>query len=651
MSTLKFVQTPAVALYTGMSASATTCRVTPYPLDLDGNKLTITDFGDTPSFTVDPKVSTYEEICTFTGITDNGDNTATLTGLTRDVLSKSPYNTSGTGRLHGASAVIVFSDNPQLFNRLAAKENNETITGTWTFSVTPTITNAPSASTDAANKAYVDGVAVSGAPNASTTVKGLVELATQAETDARSTTGGTGALLVITPDKVRSTLLSDGVTDTGSANAYVLTPTPAITAYAAKQMFSFQAANTNTGASTVNISAIGTKTIKKQDGVTDLLAGDIVAGQLVVIEYNATSGFFQTVSPTGNFITSGAYNFGDGSDGNATIASGTTTLTRDMFYNNLTLQTGAILANGGYQIYVKGILTQQGTGKIVNNGNNGGNAGNGTVVTGGTAGTAGAAAPGITIPAGKAGAVGAVGGTGGVSGNVGSASTGISGASATNSIGAAGASMTGSGGSGGSSGGATGGSSSGTPGSVVATVGKISDLIAAKLLGNFISGSFILFSANAGNASPGGGGGGGSEGAGSGGAAGGGGGGSGGTGSNGGWVVVYANRIVVNAGVALFQAKGGNGGTGGNGYLGTAGGGNNASGGGAGAGGAPGNGGCVVVVYLTKSGAITYDVTGGTTGSAGTFGVKSGGASSHDGSVSSFSCTPVAGQTVELALT
>lgn len=125
----KFVQTQAIALYSGMSADATSCIVTPYPTDLDGNNLEMDDFGSSATFTVDPKIPNYEEICSFTDITDNGDNTATLSGLVRNLLSKSPYTTPGTGKQHGASAVIVFSDNPQLYARLAALENNNVFTG------------------------------------------------------------------------------------------------------------------------------------------------------------------------------------------------------------------------------------------------------------------------------------------------------------------------------------------------------------------------------------------------------------------------------------------------------------------------------------------------------------------------------------------
>jgi hypothetical protein len=56
--------------------------------------------------------------------------------------------------------------------------------------------------TQAAVKAYVDA---GGNVNASDTNKGIVEIATQAEIDAGTTTGGSGALLVVPSDKVYPT--------------------------------------------------------------------------------------------------------------------------------------------------------------------------------------------------------------------------------------------------------------------------------------------------------------------------------------------------------------------------------------------------------------------------------------------------------------
>lgn len=173
MSNLRYVQTPAISLYTGMSGTDVTARVTPFPVDLDGNKLTMTDFGDTSVFTVDPKVSGIEEVCYFTGITDNGDNTGTLTGLTRDLTSKYPYTTPGTGRVHGSSATVVFGASAQTFGAIIS---------------------------------YINSIAIAGAPNASASVQGLVQAPTTAQVNSGTAAGSTGALLAVTPDTLLASI-------------------------------------------------------------------------------------------------------------------------------------------------------------------------------------------------------------------------------------------------------------------------------------------------------------------------------------------------------------------------------------------------------------------------------------------------------------
>lgn len=153
----KIVQTPQVQLYSGMSGTDVTCRIAPYPKDLNGNKLTMSDFGDNPTFTVDPKIQDEEEINGFTNIIDNGDDTGTLTGLTRNLDSKYPYTSVGTGKSHGANSIVVFSNNPQQEARAAFKENDETITGSWAFPA-PITQNNPVRLQDLQNASFSGGV-------------------------------------------------------------------------------------------------------------------------------------------------------------------------------------------------------------------------------------------------------------------------------------------------------------------------------------------------------------------------------------------------------------------------------------------------------------------------------------------------------------
>ena len=76
------------------------------------------------------------------------------------------------------------------------------------------------------------------------------------------------------------------------------TTSPALTAYATGNQFSFVVANTNTGAVTINVDGLGAKAITRT-GTTALVAADMVAGQAVEIIYDGTR--FQLVN--GNSFT------------------------------------------------------------------------------------------------------------------------------------------------------------------------------------------------------------------------------------------------------------------------------------------------------------------------------------------------------------
>lgn len=134
--------------------------------------------------------------------------------------------------------------------------------------------------------------------NASTTVAGKVELATQAELNAGTATGGTGASLVATPDLIA--VASQNQThnyfaDSGAANAIVITPTPAISAYAAGQRFAIKVAAANTGATTINVNGLGAKNLYKNTS-SALVLGDLLVGQMIEGEYDGTQ--FQLMSPS-----------------------------------------------------------------------------------------------------------------------------------------------------------------------------------------------------------------------------------------------------------------------------------------------------------------------------------------------------------------
>lgn len=345
--------------------------------------------------------------------------------------------------------------------------------------------------------------------------------------------------------------------------------------------------------------------------------------------------------------------FGDGADGDITIAVDTI-LTADTYCNNLTVNSGKVLDTGGYRLFVKSTLTNNGIIKRTPNaGGNGGNSNSSTIdQTGGAAGTAGAALADGSIKgalagvAGVAGATGVIGvGSSGASGNNGSGGS-SSGTSVNKSLvgydgksgvnGGAGGGVSGSsitsksGGSGGS--GAAGGSRSGT------VYNTIRNAFHALMLYDFLPSGEQLKSApsNGGSGSGGTGGANGQDASDLGRSAGGGG--SGGGGSNGGIVVIFAKNIVNTSGI--ISAEGGNGGQGGTPGASSKdhGGGHElhqaaAGGSGGGGGGVGGNGGVLILVYESLA-AGTETAAGGVGGAGGTGanGVGDNGATGANGS-------------------
>ena len=81
-------------------------------------------------------------------------------------------------------------------------------------------------------------------------------------------------------------------TDTGAVNAFAVAGNVLVTALTDGMEIVFKAANANTGASTVNINALGIKAVTRPDG-SPLQANDIVAGQIVELRYVTSSGVFQ----------------------------------------------------------------------------------------------------------------------------------------------------------------------------------------------------------------------------------------------------------------------------------------------------------------------------------------------------------------------
>lgn len=100
--------------------------------------------------------------------------------------------------------------------------------------------------------------------------------------------------------------------DSGIANAYVLaisTNLKSVSQYYDGMKVTFKAGNANTGASTVNVSALGIKNIKNQFGET-LLVGEIFKDSYYNLVYNDSASYFEISSLTGIFSRNGRITIG-----------------------------------------------------------------------------------------------------------------------------------------------------------------------------------------------------------------------------------------------------------------------------------------------------------------------------------------------------
>jgi len=76
--------------------------------------------------------------------------------------------------------------------------------------------------------------------------------------------------------------------DTGADDAYSISVTPAPTSYLAGMRFKIKVTTANTGAATLDVNSLGAKTIKKNVS-QDLETGDILANQVITVEYDGTN--------------------------------------------------------------------------------------------------------------------------------------------------------------------------------------------------------------------------------------------------------------------------------------------------------------------------------------------------------------------------
>lgn len=554
----------------GVTSSATSMTLQSMKLPDGSTNIVTADIGALCFGTLEPGTSREEQI-SFTGITQNSDGTATLTGVTRGIRFVSPFDSVAANKLsHAGGSIFVISNTAGFYDQMDAEDNDESIGGLYTFAQFPVKSGSttPTSSTEFATKAYVDATATGTTNYDQTIVAGVAgENLTSGKIVYLKSTDGKW-YLADSSDTTKSVSVQLGI-----AQATVLS------------------------AATINVLIAGRD--KKQSGLT--------AGTTY---YLSTSGGISTSEGTNIRIVGRVPN---GSTTDLIVD----TSTSSQSFSSAVYEAGENIAALD-AVYITSSLTSL-TAKLWGAGGGGGND-NGVDRGGGGGGSGAYVAPTIstitagtyTVTVGAGGVAGGAGGTGGAGHGAGAnapetgggggggssafvytttyiasgggggegadGGAGAAGAAATTTVGGNGGNTTEFAGGGGGSGTAGSGSTGGTGGTTVTNAGG----------------------AGAAGGNPTGGGGGSS-----GGTTGNGNAGSGGTGGSG-------------SGGAAAGAVGAQGESGGGGSSGAAGGVPGAGGGGANVGGAAGNGGAgrVELIFPTAEAAF-YTNTGGTTTTSG----------------------------------
>lgn len=199
----------------GVTSSATTIQLTSFTLpDPAKTLITMSMFGDIGYAVIEPQTSKIETI-TFTGVTQNANGTALLTGVTRGIGFVDPYTGSASRALSHAGGAYLILSNPAAFygQQFVFKNQIGTSTAVLIYSsTTPPRLDSVAAqaagtfiatTSEFATITYVNRIAVAGCATSSSSVTGCVRLGTQVQ--SASSTFSAGAPSVLTTQFSTST--------------------------------------------------------------------------------------------------------------------------------------------------------------------------------------------------------------------------------------------------------------------------------------------------------------------------------------------------------------------------------------------------------------------------------------------------------------
>lgn len=162
--------------------------------------------------------------------------------------------------------------------------------------------------------------------------------------------------------QVQDSSVQWGGTSGGTSTAFTISLTPAITAYAAGQVIRWIANAAVTGAATINVNSLGTKTLQRQG--TALAGNEFKANDIVEMVYDGTNFQITSVVPAPLFVNRTNNRVGIGTTAPATDldVSGTSTV-----ISNYRYEAGS---NGGQLSFLKSRGATVGTNTIVQSGDN-----------------------------------------------------------------------------------------------------------------------------------------------------------------------------------------------------------------------------------------------------------------------------------------
>ena len=206
---IKFIQLQALPLEAFLNSSDTSFDVAGFLYNDRITKVAPADIGDICYATLEPRTE-REELISFTIDSVTSAGVATITAV-RGLSQKSPYAGGGATFDHQAGSNLVISNNPGLFNKLAAKANDEVITGAYEFP-------APTKDASPVTKQYLENEIARIEPRVSSTASGDIT-PTKVDVDRYIRTAQAAAITISNPTMKIGEVFAAQLTDNGTARA------------------------------------------------------------------------------------------------------------------------------------------------------------------------------------------------------------------------------------------------------------------------------------------------------------------------------------------------------------------------------------------------------------------------------------------------